>query len=143
VKQHKWFSKINWGLLRNTEPPVSRTIWVTRLWTVVYRFVYYVSLELWPWSQHMVLFPNFYQSLVNHRSGADIPVFGRQIIPASSNGADTVNFRRMEESTSLHLEKQQHAVMQTPGTPDGLEPASGGDLFGAFSSITLHHDGDN
>lgn len=89
VKQHKWFSKINWGLLRNTEPP---------------------------------------------------------IIPASSNGLDTVNFRRMEESTSLHLEKQQkstQAGVQTPGTPDGLEPASGGDQFGAFSSITLHHDGDH
>jgi protein-serine/threonine kinase len=89
VKQHKWFSKINWGLLRNTEPP---------------------------------------------------------IIPASSNGADTVNFRRMEESTSLHLENQQntvHAVPSTPGTPDGLEPSSDEDLFGAFSSITLHHDGDS
>ncbi|KAI9448280.1 Pkinase-domain-containing protein [Lactarius indigo] len=89
VKQHKWFSKINWGLLRNTEPP---------------------------------------------------------IIPASSNGADTVNFRRMEESTSLHLENQQntvHADPSTPGTPDGLEPSSDGDLFGAFSSITLHHDGDS
>jgi len=88
VKQHKWFSKINWGLLRNTEPP---------------------------------------------------------IIPASSNGVDTVNFRRMEESTSLHLEHQQntaHPAAHTPTTPDGLEPASGGDLFGAFSSITLHHDGD-
>lgn len=23
VKQHKWFSKINWGLLRNSRPPVS------------------------------------------------------------------------------------------------------------------------
>ena len=23
VKQHKWFGKINWGLLRNTRPPVS------------------------------------------------------------------------------------------------------------------------
>jgi len=22
VKQHKWFSKINWGLLRNTKPPI-------------------------------------------------------------------------------------------------------------------------
>ena len=22
VKQHRWFSKINWGLLRNTQPPV-------------------------------------------------------------------------------------------------------------------------
>ncbi|KAH9844046.1 Pkinase-domain-containing protein [Rhodofomes roseus] len=25
VKQHKWFAKINWGLLRNTQPPVSMT----------------------------------------------------------------------------------------------------------------------
>ncbi|TCD71313.1 hypothetical protein EIP91_011084 [Steccherinum ochraceum] len=25
VKQHKWFAKINWGLLRNTQPPVSNT----------------------------------------------------------------------------------------------------------------------
>jgi len=68
-----------------------------------------------------------------------------QIIPASSNGVDTVNFRRMEESTSLHLENQQNTAQraaQAPGTPDGLEPASGADLFGAFSSITLHHDGD-
>lgn len=75
-------------------------------------------------------------------------VFGTfiQIIPASSNGVDTVNFRRMEESTSLHLENQQNTAQratQTPGTPDGLEPTSGGDLFGAFSSITLHHDGDH
>ncbi len=23
VKQHKWFAKMNWGLLRNTQPPVS------------------------------------------------------------------------------------------------------------------------
>ena len=23
VKQHKWFAKINWGLLLNTQPPVS------------------------------------------------------------------------------------------------------------------------
>lgn len=23
VKQHKWFAKVNWGLLRNGKPPVS------------------------------------------------------------------------------------------------------------------------
>jgi protein-serine/threonine kinase len=23
VKQHKWFAKMNWGLLRNMQPPVS------------------------------------------------------------------------------------------------------------------------
>ena len=26
VKQHKWFAKINWGLLRNTQPPVSELL---------------------------------------------------------------------------------------------------------------------
>ncbi len=96
----------------------------------------------------MVLFQISTQSPVNHRYGADPPRLWTfvQIIPASSNGVDTVNFRRMEESTSLHLEKQENATqagVQTPGTPDDLEPTSGGDLFGAFSSITLHHDGDN
>lgn len=25
VKQHKWFAKMNWGLLRNMTPPVSGT----------------------------------------------------------------------------------------------------------------------
>ncbi|EIM88225.1 Pkinase-domain-containing protein [Stereum hirsutum FP-91666 SS1] len=97
VKQAKWFAKINWGLLRNTQPP---------------------------------------------------------IVPSSSNGVDAVNFRRMEESNSLHLESQSSqikavagaGVPQTPGTPgmdDGMEAAADADLFGAFSSITLHHDGDS
>lgn len=31
VKQHKWFSKINWGLLRNTEPPVSHVLGVVQI----------------------------------------------------------------------------------------------------------------
>jgi protein-serine/threonine kinase len=29
VKQHKWFSKVNWGLLRNMAPPVSVTLHVS------------------------------------------------------------------------------------------------------------------
>ena len=29
VKAHKWFAKINWGLLRNTQPPVSVTFPLT------------------------------------------------------------------------------------------------------------------
>ena len=55
VKQHKWFSKINWGLLRNTEPPVSCATWVARFTTATCRFV---PLLPRPWldSQHMVLF---------------------------------------------------------------------------------------
>jgi len=94
VKQHKWFSKIKWGLLRNTRPP---------------------------------------------------------IVPSSSHGLDAVNFRHMKESNSLHLEDQFTGVAAlgmvaagpgTPGYDDGLD-CPDGDLFGGFSSVTLHYDGDH
>ncbi|KAF9484005.1 Pkinase-domain-containing protein [Pholiota conissans] len=75
VKQHKWFAKINWGLLRNSRPP---------------------------------------------------------IVPSMSNGQDAVNFRHLKESNSLHLEEQRE------GEGVGME-----DLFGQFSSVTLHYDGDS
>ncbi|KAJ6629158.1 kinase-like domain-containing protein [Mycena sp. CBHHK59/15] len=78
VKQHKWFGKINWGLLRNTRPP---------------------------------------------------------IVPSASNGHDAVNFRHMKESHSLQLEEGDGSY---PGTP----MSGGGDLFGGFSSVTLHYDGE-
>lgn len=94
VKQHKWFVKLNWGLLRHTRPP---------------------------------------------------------IVPAASNGIDAVNFRNLRESSSLDLERQiigvaGAGVASMPGTPglggdDGME-VSGEDLFGAFSSVTLKHDGE-
>ncbi|GLB33634.1 putative serine/Threonine protein kinases, catalytic domain [Lyophyllum shimeji] len=90
VKQHKWFAKINWGLLRNQQPP---------------------------------------------------------IVPTSSNGNDAVNFRNLKESHSLHLEDQTVSVTGSPskhpGTPDEGVQADGTDLFGAFSSVTLHYDGDS
>ncbi|KAJ6539183.1 kinase-like domain-containing protein [Mycena capillaripes] len=81
VKQHKWFAKINWGLLRNTQPP---------------------------------------------------------ILPTSSNGQDAVNFRHMKESHSLQLDGEHEWRSAGPG----LESGAGGDLFGGFSSVTLHYDGD-
>ncbi|RPD61915.1 Pkinase-domain-containing protein [Lentinus tigrinus ALCF2SS1-7] len=101
VKQHKWFAKINWGLLRNTQPP---------------------------------------------------------IVPTASNGIDAVNFRQMNESTSLQLEKQSSlnpikgvAGSSVPGSPglggeDGLDPPPNPhtvDEFSAFSSMTLQYDGES
>jgi len=95
VKQHSWFAKINWGLLRNTRPP---------------------------------------------------------IVPSSSKGQDAENFREMKESNSLHLDDQRQGVGGVTGTGgagftvDDEEfecAAQNGDLFGAFSSVTLHYDGDN
>ena len=55
-------------------------------------------------------------------------------MPATSNGVDAVNFRHLRESGSLDFERQ------TTGD-DGME-SSGEDLFGAFSSVTLKHDGE-
>jgi len=90
VKQHKWFFKINWGLLRNTRPP---------------------------------------------------------IIPSLSSGHDAVNFRNLKESHSLHLEDQTvgiAGITRQAGTAgSNRDDADGVDLFGAFSSVTLHYDGDS
>ncbi|EPQ59603.1 Pkinase-domain-containing protein [Gloeophyllum trabeum ATCC 11539] len=115
VKQHKWFAKINWGLLRNMRPP---------------------------------------------------------IVPASSNGIDAVNFRHIQESTSVHLDKGSlhlqgvagsapvltlpangsfaalpgkglpGSLPSTPGVDDGMEHVDMASLFGGFSNVTLVHDGD-
>ncbi|KAG5220882.1 Pkinase-domain-containing protein [Salix suchowensis] len=35
VKQHKWFSKINWGLLRNTQPPVRLDLCFFVIWSCI------------------------------------------------------------------------------------------------------------
>jgi protein-serine/threonine kinase len=72
-------------------------------------------------------------------------------VPSSSNGLDAVNFRHLKESNSLHLEDQMQGIAGlsiAPGTPgltadDGMDlPPEGPDLFGAFSSVTLHYDGE-
>jgi len=95
VKQHKWYAKINWGLLRNTTPP---------------------------------------------------------IIPAVSNPYDVATSKGTRESGSLDLDSQIRlggGLRPGSGTPgqmnadDSLrESPKEDDLFGAFSSVTLHHDGD-
>ena len=73
----------------------------------------------------------------------------KQIVPATSNGVDAVNFRSIRDSQSLQLETQGATGSPLPGTPglrgmdDGLlPPADERDLFGAFSSVTLKHDGE-
>ncbi|KAF9927303.1 serine/threonine protein kinase, AGC [Modicella reniformis] len=55
------------------------------------------------------------------------------IIPKLSNGADAINFRQMQESVSLDMEGEE-LVLQHPGSKN---------LFANFSSVTLHHDGDD
>jgi protein-serine/threonine kinase len=115
VKQHKWFSKINWGLLRNTRSPVRSSIQRSNSTSA--------KLE---WATDRGIF---------------------QIIPSLSQGHDAVNFRHIGEPNSLHLEDQGGGGLHnTPGpglsADDGLD-SDGGDLFGAFSSVTLHYDGES
>ncbi|KAG0234900.1 serine/threonine protein kinase, AGC [Actinomortierella wolfii] len=55
------------------------------------------------------------------------------IIPQPSYGTDAVNFRAMQESVSLDIENEE-LVLQNNATKN---------LFANFSSVTLHHDGDD
>lgn len=76
-----------------------------------------------------------------------------QIVPTASNGVDAVNFRHLQESTSLHLEKGEimgvagagnplvNSGLTTPGVDDGLDPLDAA-LFESFSNVTLHYDGE-
>lgn len=83
-------------------------------------------------------------------SGTATDVWGKQIIPTSSNGIDAVNFRTLKESTSLHFDDHIRGIagaglspsgLLTPGLDDGMDLPDG-DLFDKFSSVTLHYDGD-
>ena len=103
VKQHKWFGKVNWGLLRNSRPPVSGRPWTGKTGLLVNRCL------LW------------------------------QILPPTlCEGTESGPLRHLKESNSLHLEEQIG-----PGSKIGKGHSEDGvDLFGAFSSVTLHYDGD-
>lgn len=66
----------------------------------------------------------------------------RQIVPTPSNGQDAAHFRNMKESRSLHLDLEGEggeALAAGLLADDGQRAE---DLFGAFSSVTLHYDGD-
>jgi protein-serine/threonine kinase len=136
VKAHKWFTSVNWGLLRHMTPPVCPS-----------------SITLWS------LNPKLRRE---RRTKAN----NTQIIPAESNGIDAINFRAMRDSKSVDLERgddiiHASAVLSTesltPGiqTPKELtgglpspEPTSGSrsrsasrgkeevNPFGNFSSVT-------
>jgi hypothetical protein len=73
-----------------------------------------------------------------------------QIIPSLTKGNDAANFRSLKESNSLHLDDQNVSGAGLPSRHrtrrrrrDDVGQADGTDLFGAFSSVTLHYDGDS
>ena len=70
----------------------------------------------------------------------------QQIVPATSNGVDAVNFRSIRESQSLQLEgvAGQFVAAGAKSTSDGLGAVPDGeqDAFEGFSSMTLKYDGE-
>lgn len=54
-----------------------------------------------------------------------------------------MNFRHLKESNSLHLEEQSRCTRGNGYTKGTRMDRGGEDLFGAFSSVTLHYDGDS
>lgn len=123
VKQHKWFSPISWGLLRNSTPPVS----------------FRVSNLPIPRDDLLTFISRL---LVLHFRA-------HQIVPAFSNGLDAINFRTVRESRSLNLDGQGSGTPKTAeiratagkkGVGDEEGDAVVANPFSGFSSVTLHHD---
>ncbi|KAH9938406.1 Pkinase-domain-containing protein [Fomitopsis serialis] len=119
VKQHKWFAKINWGLLRNTQPPIVPTV-SNGVDAVNFRQMH-ESSSLHLEKQHS----QSPQASPRPMSAAPSAVYGQ------------------------HLPIQGVAGSGVPGTPglrgdDGMDPPPAAvDLFTGFSSMTLHYDGDS
>lgn len=64
------------------------------------------------------------------------------MVPHGGRGIDTVNFRNVKESHSIDIgQAKLKGVPLDSGlaTPGAEMP----DPFGEFSSVTLHHDGDD
>lgn len=64
--------------------------------------------------------------------GADVADYTRD-----ASGGESGNLRHIKESNSLHFEEQSGS-----GSSGKVGGAGTEDLFGAFSSVTLHYDGD-
>ncbi|KZT72605.1 Pkinase-domain-containing protein [Daedalea quercina L-15889] len=119
VKQHEWFAKINWGLLRNTRPPIVPTV-SNGVDAVNFRQMH-ESSSLHLEKQHS------HSPQASPRPPSAVPsaVYGQHLPIRAVAGA---------------------GVPATPGLrgDDGMDPPPEEvDLFTGFSSITLHHDGDN
>ncbi|GAW01905.1 Pkinase-domain-containing protein [Lentinula edodes] len=119
VKQHKWFAKVNWGLLRNMKPPIIPSS-SNGVDAVNFRHIkesHSLHLE----EEESMLSPNH-------------PPHSAPIL----NGPGT---SRMPSNSTRSPGRTRSRGQSTPGTPIG-ETEGGGDLFEGFSSVTLHHEGD-
>ncbi|KIK65442.1 hypothetical protein GYMLUDRAFT_38905 [Collybiopsis luxurians FD-317 M1] len=121
VKQHKWFGKVNWGLLRNSKPPII------------------------PSSSNGVDAVNFRHIKESHSLHLEeeeptTPPVQQALGAPVSNGPATPT--RVASNSNLSTRSQgrgRSRGQSTPGSPSG---DGDGDLFEAFSSVTRVHDGE-
>lgn len=115
VKQHKWFSKINWGLLRNTQPPIvpASTNGVDE---VNFR-------QMGSGSMHHDPHPTKKGAGGMDKNTTLKAVAGK---PGGRNKSNVAGDDEMETA---------------PNTPSSMIPDKD-DLFGAFANVTLHYDGE-
>ncbi|KZT12977.1 Pkinase-domain-containing protein [Laetiporus sulphureus 93-53] len=117
VKQHKWFAKINWGLLRNTQPPIVPTV------------------------SNGADAVNFRQMRESHSLHLE-----KQHSRSPQHSPRPPSQKLSHANQHLPVKGVAgSSVPGTPGLgpDDGMEPPPEDvDLFTGFSSITLHYDGE-
>ena len=133
IKQHKWFAKTKWGLLRNERPPV-RINFILTLNSCAYKSK--IIPVLTNAAEAVNFRRNIRESLsldletqdLCHSTPPSVPP-----TPAPGGRATGENGQR------------QTSGAKTPsaaGDPGPVSPQEHEDLFVEFSSVTLHHDGD-
>ncbi|KAG8965805.1 hypothetical protein FRC03_012932 [Tulasnella sp. 419] len=117
VKHHKWFAKINWGLLRNTRPPIT---------PAASNGIDAVNFRPMRESKSMDLERHEIRGI----AGAGVPTTPT-MGAANDDGMDPPPPLMNQKEGYYH----QQAITIVQSAQD--------DLFGAFSSVTLHHDGED
>lgn len=127
VKHQKWFARINWGLLRNTTPPIV------------------------PATSNGVDAVNFRQMRESRSMDLDRHLDSNPHNSTNMRGVAGAGAGGPGSTPDLRSTDDGLEPPPTPGTANFrshgplLSPRLGPtdeDLFGAFTSVTLHHDGE-
>lgn len=135
LKQHKWFAKTNWGLLRNEKPPVR----INTILTLNARTHKSQIIPVITNAAEAVNFRNLRESLsldlenqdLCHSTPPSIPP-----TPAPGGRATGENGQRPGPGA------KRTSAAASPGPGAAPQPQQHEDLFVGFSSVTLHHDGE-
>lgn len=131
IKQHKWFAKTNWGLLRNGKPPVRTNIILTLDPCAETPQIIPVVTN----AANAVNFRNIRESLSLDLENQDLCHPTPPSVPPTPVGRATGEIGQWLGSGA-----------KTPSVTGSPRPRSPPqqheDLFMGFSSVTLHHDGE-